>query len=243
MVFTRAMLTKALRIDPGGMLVTLPSTHQNNSPFLQLPGETRNRIYELILGGRLISIASRKLPKHVVTNRSSYYAVIEPYATPGNWYRVNEWEYVRCSLQILLVCKQIYLDARLLPFTLNTFDYQTLGSVHCIQAWRQQRPSQTEAIRTLRLDTKNGEIAKNTFEALPLLPDLRAIEFTVDVSSFNGRSYHNKDPSVFVLTALQQSDVEGNEAMLEAKVKGLAQREQRDIEVRFLRKRGWRALT
>jgi hypothetical protein len=208
------------------MLIILPVTNDNSSPFLQLPGEIRNRVYELILAGRLISIAPRQPSKHVATKRSSCYAVIEPYATPGNWYRENEWEYFRSSLQILLVSRQIYLDARLLPFTLNTFDYQTLGSVHCIQAWRQQRSSQTDPIRTLRLDTKKGEIAKDTFDALPLLPDLRAIEFTVDVSSFNGRSCHNKDPSVFVLTALQQSDVEGNEAMLEAKVKGLAQREQ-----------------
>ncbi|PVI04525.1 hypothetical protein DM02DRAFT_651474 [Periconia macrospinosa] len=63
------------------------------SPFLRLPPEIRNRIYEFVLGGRLLLLSPPEL---------------------RDGYPVN-------SLALLLVCRQIHQETRDLPFTLNRF--------------------------------------------------------------------------------------------------------------------------
>ncbi|KAH6637842.1 hypothetical protein C7974DRAFT_286440, partial [Boeremia exigua] len=67
-----------------------------NSPLLRLPGELRNRIYELVLGGNVFPMTHLDLPRQPVN------------------YRI---------FGFLLVCRHIHREARWTVFETNTFTF------------------------------------------------------------------------------------------------------------------------
>lgn len=74
--------------------------------FLTLPREIRNKIYALALGGDVYRLRPLSM-------RSKKVGFIQLRENP---------------LGLLLVCRQIYQEARLLPFTSNTFSFNRLNA-------------------------------------------------------------------------------------------------------------------
>jgi hypothetical protein len=68
------------------------------TPFLRLPPELRNRIYEYTLSFWLLGILNPWKPRTYV----------------------DKW-YTDCNLSILSTCRQIYAEAKLLPFRVDVF--------------------------------------------------------------------------------------------------------------------------
>ncbi|KAJ4287295.1 beta transducin [Kalmusia sp. IMI 367209] len=82
-----------------GKYSDLAQKNQLVSPFLQLPAEVRNRIYEFVLSDEKFEIS-----------HENQYLII------GKSERKK-----RAYLALLLVSRQIYAETALLPFSLNTF--------------------------------------------------------------------------------------------------------------------------
>ncbi|CAI6287124.1 unnamed protein product [Periconia digitata] len=80
----------------------ISKNNQLQSPLLRLPPELRNRIYKYALGGK-------KLRPAGFIHRIKYEQ--NGRVTPPNF------------VALLSVCRQIYAEARLYPFLLNTFEF------------------------------------------------------------------------------------------------------------------------
>jgi hypothetical protein len=83
----------------------LPSSTQNNaeqSPLLQLPGELRNKIYDLVLSNK-------------------------GYRLNGNGRAFNDRK--KYSLALLRTCRQIQAEANIFPFILNTFSLRNANTI------------------------------------------------------------------------------------------------------------------
>ncbi|KAF1832936.1 hypothetical protein BDW02DRAFT_624666, partial [Decorospora gaudefroyi] len=76
--------------------------NQRDSPLLRLPAELRNKIYRFVLGGN-----------HIRPYCETVMGVWEV-SFPG-------WAYSRLQLALLEVCRQVYAETKLLPFSLNRF--------------------------------------------------------------------------------------------------------------------------
>ncbi|KAJ7461213.1 hypothetical protein FB451DRAFT_490596 [Mycena latifolia] len=130
----------------------LPSCH-----FLQLPLEVRQFIYELALGGRVISLKlvefrsdSGTMPWHYAV-RSAYYVPSGEEAGDGPNRRLIPAE--RIPIALLAACRQVYLEALPILHGHNTFHFQVhelevvalaalgkyclpgLRSVHLFNSW------------------------------------------------------------------------------------------------------------
>jgi len=88
--------------------LTIPRTCrvQQDSLLLQLPAELRNQVYKYVLGGYEVELCFH----------SSCNACVEA-AHEGR----SISHYPRSNLGLLEVCHQLYIEARLLPFSANTF--------------------------------------------------------------------------------------------------------------------------
>ncbi|KAF2036006.1 hypothetical protein EK21DRAFT_84386 [Setomelanomma holmii] len=80
----------------------ISTRNQRESPLLRLPSEVRNVIYELVLGGKTF-----KFKDAVNRGHASMVATSE-----------------RHVLGLLYTCHQIYSEASLLPYSLNTFSFR-----------------------------------------------------------------------------------------------------------------------
>jgi len=99
----------------------LCSSHRNqlDSPLLRLPGELRNAIYEQVLGNwdfRMVYI------KNAYPQLGLYCRRV---GESGRWQRLTS-----ALTTLLFVCRQIYAEARYLPFTLNVFGGKTMWCLH-----------------------------------------------------------------------------------------------------------------
>ena len=107
------------------------SAHQNQreSPFLRLPAELRNKIYGYVLGGK--------------DYKSPFWQAFE--SSQDELLRDKE------SLSLLSVCRQIYKETSILPFQLNTFQFEHQSD---LSAWiKTLLPGQRDAIRALKYFT------------------------------------------------------------------------------------------
>lgn len=118
--------------------------NHSSSPFLRLPPEIRNRIYGLVLGGNHLWISHSlseldfRKPEEKTTSEGA------PCEHSGQWFHQGgkfhhrtverltiggyEKDYGYCvrhrdHLGLLRICRQIYTEAALLPYTLNTFTF------------------------------------------------------------------------------------------------------------------------
>jgi hypothetical protein len=103
------------------------------SPFLLLPRELRDDIYEYVLGDY-----------HIFSTQPGRLLVMSHQSA----------EYIKNPLAILLACRSTYAEARLVPFVVNKFWYKlTSPPPHSdINTWMGKLlPAQLNAIRTVSL--------------------------------------------------------------------------------------------
>ena len=137
------------------------------SPFLELPQELRLQILRLILGGRFIHVKYRESPDY--SGRSLCHSICVEEETEDSVYlkfkagqdeglisrhrgcyqSVDE-SHRKLDLGVLRVCKQVYEEASLIPYTANTF---SIRDPSVFEAFTQQLlPVQIQSIRALYLD-------------------------------------------------------------------------------------------
>jgi len=113
--------------------------NQNQSPFLKLPPEIRNQIFQLVLGGNLIHIFGEGCLHLVCPHKDSEDEACEQYLRTS-----KDEDYITrhrfclsskfdqaplLSLSLLYACKQTYFEARCLPYSLNTFFFHDSKSL------------------------------------------------------------------------------------------------------------------
>lgn len=136
---------------------TSPSCHNTSIPrfpemtpaFLGLPPEIRNLIYRYALGSSHLHIYGSRLRIRVCGNPESYRcragrtemssgSVLDVHlrdmrSRPSRHYcwekRVDRRRRCKLALGLLLACRQVYCEAALLPFGLNTFVFGTCTSL------------------------------------------------------------------------------------------------------------------
>jgi hypothetical protein len=104
------------------------SMNQNDSPFLRLPGEVRNAIYEYALGGKTIHIdyeTYRTIHKsnkiQTVTPVFKYHCTVYD-KKPTNPFNAASQPYRKFSTSFTPlnnVCRQLYQETAILPYNLN----------------------------------------------------------------------------------------------------------------------------
>ncbi|CAN9339028.1 unnamed protein product [Alternaria sp. RS040] len=119
----------------------ITAANQRNSPLLRLPAELRNRVYEYALGGHEIWVTT-PIPE---TKTKIY---------------LDRWGDVP-AFTLLKVCSQIYAEAALLPYSLNTFFFN--GKLSLDLFVKEFPKSATQAIRRLMLDDWAGMGSFRTF--------------------------------------------------------------------------------
>ncbi|KAK3171937.1 hypothetical protein OEA41_004021 [Lepraria neglecta] len=118
-------------------LAAIPE-HKTSSLLLKLPQETKNQIYELVCGGQFLHITKdlRLLSNHICRAKTSEDQAQEEFDTGlrSEWNAADEINpHIHCkpgkkdeqnlSISILLSCRQAYNEARLLPYSTNTFSF------------------------------------------------------------------------------------------------------------------------
>jgi hypothetical protein len=153
---------------------TRTSTRRNRhcSPLLRLAAEIRNAIYVLVLGNRTYHFHD---------------AISRPYAK----LKTNGERHI---LSLLLVCHQIYSEASLFPYSLNTFSFRET-EISLTPFLLHRRLAHFRAIKSIELMTSQcarmwaapenesmSTVLKDT-RILERLPNLRYIRVLVDVNS------------------------------------------------------------
>ena len=112
--------------------------NQQDSNFLRLPAELRNRIYQLVLSGYDIKIFYHDdLGMRAIIHR------------PHKPNRLFDFILGRRVFSLLLVCHQIHAETRLLPFSMNEFVIPACPVFHYF--CNVIPPDQLNAITTVRL--------------------------------------------------------------------------------------------
>jgi hypothetical protein len=112
--------------------------------LLSLPAHLRSMILQLVLGGRTVHVDARprslRVRLCVATDNDSHairtFDNIENQHLPSHyqvrharcWLKQNDCCELRACLSILLVCRQLYTEAALLPFCLNEFAFDGTNS-------------------------------------------------------------------------------------------------------------------
>jgi hypothetical protein len=97
--------------------------NQTASNLLRLPAELRLEIWKFTLGG------------HAITHPIFYKDFHRPHCCPYDWARTKEGNHVPEFLNLLYVCRQIYQEARLLPFSCNVCEFRGYQLRHKGRAW------------------------------------------------------------------------------------------------------------
>ncbi|KAI4931577.1 hypothetical protein J4E85_004171 [Alternaria conjuncta] len=92
--------------------------NQTESPLLRLPGELRNRIYELVVGGNIIFVSgSLQRPEKALVDLM----------TPGVAQK-STWTFVSGIFTIGLACRQLHRETALTQYTKNVFHFDDMQS-------------------------------------------------------------------------------------------------------------------
>lgn len=101
--------------------------NQRDSPLLRLPAELRNQIFQYALGCKTWTFLVRESHQQTV-------------------YVPSRLEH---ALALLAVCRQIYAETALLPFSLDTFSFDHYTD---LQWWlKAQRPAQSDVVSTISI--------------------------------------------------------------------------------------------
>lgn len=174
--------------------------NQHTSPVLRLPPEVRNMIYTHALGGRTYRFKDTIPLSH---------ARLDTKGSPH-------------TLALLFVCHQIYSEASLLPYSLNTFSFREFKNSFNPFLDRRQYP-QFQAITKIELVTYQAErmwagphdecdIVKEVEQtkAWERLPQLRDIRVVVDLNESLHVVYGSRD--------FRYSEIRENQGALEEEV-------------------------
>lgn len=111
----------------------------SESPLLQIPPEVRNRVWALVLGGKVFKIV------FVENYRGRY--IEEKTLVARDSFPVN-------THALLQVCRQIYTETALIPFSHNAFRFDRVEAFN----WaRHLLPVQQKSIRELHIVTHRAE--------------------------------------------------------------------------------------
>ncbi|KAI4710520.1 hypothetical protein J4E89_004976 [Alternaria sp. Ai002NY15] len=92
--------------------------NQTESPLLRLPGELRNRIYELVVGGNIIFVSGLlQRPEKALVDLM----------TPGVAQK-STWTSVSGIFTIGLACRQLHRETALTQYTKNVFHFDDMQS-------------------------------------------------------------------------------------------------------------------
>jgi hypothetical protein len=134
-------------------------TQQNqlDSPILRLPAELRNKIYQYIFGDKVIGLyVLPKIPRAKGSRNGEYQRVtksnIEALSS-GRHDNMPQNGKPSYTFALVKVCRQIYSEARMLPFHLNTFGVPRPDDLKFLLSVMQLQLSE---VRTVRLTTNNG---------------------------------------------------------------------------------------
>ncbi|KAF2118342.1 hypothetical protein BDV96DRAFT_597183 [Lophiotrema nucula] len=148
-----------LNPQPRGQWITITQFNSQQSPLLRLPAEVRIQIWEYALGGLWIRLGLRL--SHG-TMKAYIFAIREEFS---KHYRPTKKRY----FDLLQVCRQIYSETALLPWSLNPVSPPPdIGS---------QRtgilPAQVNAITTLQI--WDSHITDENIHHFALIPSLKTI--------------------------------------------------------------------
>ncbi len=149
--------------------------NQQQSPLLRLPPELRNKIYGYVLGGKVFQFRSEKYHELVKSSMKK-----------------------KQNLALLGVCRQVYAETALLPFTLSTF------SIRYVKTWHKWladiKTARAANIKFVQCQmTQVGSVVWTPYERwssrtlvdlvsphlkLRELPLLKHIEITIELFSF-----------------------------------------------------------
>jgi hypothetical protein len=91
-------------------------------PFLRLPGELRNKIYALAVGGHVICVRSRSLIVRTRDLRELFFH-LDNLSGPSKRTDSNEVITVTSIFKLALVCRQFYTEAALFQFKYNIIHF------------------------------------------------------------------------------------------------------------------------
>ncbi|KAJ4287296.1 hypothetical protein N0V90_012694 [Kalmusia sp. IMI 367209] len=127
--------------------------NEENSRFIQLPGEIRNSIYSYVFCNKVI----RETRTNTNSWRDPEMKFLPPQAdSPGTW------------LSLLLVCFKIYSEAALIPWENNT--YSVTRFINIIALLKKLYPDQRKAITDIQVEISGAfDMANRTREEFRLL--------------------------------------------------------------------------
>ncbi|KAJ4345396.1 uncharacterized protein N0V89_011526 [Didymosphaeria variabile] len=130
--------------QPSAERQSIVEANQVNSPLLQLPGEVRNSIYHYVFANEVLR-QTRTGPDW----RSPNMKFLPPLSfhdrqNPRRPRDQRNW------LSLVLVCRQLYVEARILPFQQNAFSITRLR--HICPLLRTMHPEQREKITEIQLE-------------------------------------------------------------------------------------------
>jgi hypothetical protein len=160
---------------------------QRNNLLLRLPAELRNRIYEHVLGGR-----TYRFKDTVYTGRARL-------DTKGENH----------ILALLYVCRQIYFETALLPYTMNMFSFRHFD-ISLEPFLRHRSPSQIRSIYFMELVTYQASqmwaalepfspYMSREFRTLSSLPNLRELRIVSHMCSSLYISWGSRPSSPYLL--------------------------------------------
>ncbi|KAF2831380.1 hypothetical protein CC86DRAFT_401910 [Ophiobolus disseminans] len=160
-----------LNVTPKGREIELVKANRE-SPLLRLPPELRRQIWELVLGGHVLSC-------NAISSSPRFSARTAPLTTSS-----------KCVLDLLRTCRQIYSETTLIPYTHNTFHFPDVSNAHHrvwnLQAFQKRLITdiQFETNRITGLSHLDGPILRNEEFKLDYLPGLQRIRIVLRRGGF-----------------------------------------------------------
>ena len=160
------------------------STVNSQNPFLRLPQELKNRIYELVLGEQLLHvkrdwttsttkkfIKEQRFTNQICSSQISEKGALDCFKTQkgsnlfvdgielrhSNCYpskdKSSSYSPDRMNINLLHTCRQIYNEARFIPYSTNTFSFDTPRNLRAfIHLLTQKGANLNQAIRILHIN-------------------------------------------------------------------------------------------
>ena len=167
-----------------------PPAPESSFPFLKLPAEIRNMIYHFLLANRIVKLGICYYREYLYfaqrSNRLRTDALKNNPHPDVNHQAYGTREYAPLSIALLATCSQIYDEAHLIPYSLNTF------SIRCelLPVWLDRRMQfQVQAIRKLTLKvylcTKHETrvFREQMGEAVDMLTEVKELDLEIVMNS------------------------------------------------------------
>jgi hypothetical protein len=171
------------------------SINQKDSPFLRLPAEIRNQVYEYALGGNTIKIGFETYRSTYKRNEPNKLAPVFMYnctvfSQLTNPFKDHKQPFVEISSGFTLlnsICRQLYLETATLPYKLNLISFASHNiMVNFLLIEQRISRQQRHAITQLGLpDNMPGA------NILAYLPNLKRVFLGVELSYEKPRGFYN----------------------------------------------------